>query len=418
MGDPPADMSGTERLEILGEDAMAGEEFVYPKDFFLQRIKEEIYRCNRSSQCFLWFEIPLKGIAYDGLRLQSPSNQVAEKNAKVLEVWKIAVQTILSKEYMGVIGQSKDCLWCLYVNKDLRFLEEIKFNMEENIEKSGLSEYIPVGFNFTAYFYSGKSQSFVQEENRFIKNWNNESYFLKVKRVSIENVKEKTFHGIYTRGLKRSIDIIGSLFGIVLFSLVMLICAVFVKLALLKWEAQQRKLGREPPRNSSVLFKQIRVGRNGRLFKCYKFRTMYPGADKEKEELKKRQETEDSGINRGPTFKMDNDPRILKYGGAFLRKHSLDELPQFFNVLKGDMSLVGPRPPTPDEIKEYEAWHYIRLAVKPGLTCIWQISGRNDIDFDEWMRLDNRYIRERSTLGDLNLKLKTIEIMLNGKGAS
>ncbi|MDR1829824.1 MAG: sugar transferase [Candidatus Fibromonas sp.] len=411
-------MSGTERLETLGEFAVEGEEFVYPKGFFLQRIKEEIYRCNRRSQCFLWFEIPLKGIVYDGLRLQSPSNQIAEKNAKILEIWKIAVQTMLSKEYMGAIGQNRDCLWCLYTNKDLHFLEEIKSNIEENIKRAGLSEYVPATLNFAAYFYSGKSQSFVQEENRLIKNWNKESSFLMVKRVSIENVKEKTVHGIYSRFLKRFIDILGSSLGIILFSLVMLICAVFVKRALSKWEAEQKKSGKEPPQNSSVLFKQIRVGRNGKLFKCYKLRTMYPGADKEKEELKKQQETEDSSINRGPTFKMDDDPRILKYGGAFLRKHSLDELPQFFNVFKGDMSLVGPRPPTPDEIKKYEAWHYIRLAVKPGLTCIWQTSGRSDIDFDEWMRLDNRYIRERSTLGDLNLKLKTIEVMFNGKGAS
>jgi lipopolysaccharide/colanic/teichoic acid biosynthesis glycosyltransferase len=411
-------MSGTEHLETLGEFAMAGEEFVYPKDFFLQRIKEEIYRCNRRSQCFLWFEIPLEGIAYDGFSLQSPSNQVAEKNAKVLEIWKIAVQTVLSKEYMGVLGQNRDCFWCLYANKDLHFLEEIKSNIEESIKRAGYSEYVPAGFNFAVYFYSGRAQSFVQEENRFIKSWNGKYSFLKVKHVSIENVKEKTFPGIYSRGLKRFIDIVGSLFGLILFSLVILMSVAFVKRALLKWEAEQRKLGKEPPKNSSVLFKQIRVGRNGRLFKCYKLRTMYPGADKEKEELKKQQETEDGSINRGPTFKMDDDPRILKYGGAFLQKHSLDELPQFFNVLKGDMSLVGPRPPTPDEIKKYEAWHYIRLAVKPGLTCIWQTSGRNDIDFDEWMRLDNRYIRERSTLGDLNLKLKTIEVMLNGRGAS
>ena len=411
-------MSGTERLETLGEFTMECEEFVYPKDFFLQRIKEEIYRCNRRSQCFLWFEIPLEGIAYDGFKLQIPYNQVTEKNAKILEIWKIAVQTVLSKEYIGVVGQSRDCLWCLYANKDLHFLEEIESNVGENIKSAGLSEYVPAGLNFAAYFYSGRSQSFVQEENRLIKSWNNKSSFLKVKRVSIENVKEKTFHGIYSRGLKRFIDIIGSLFGIIIFSLVMFICAAFVKRALLKWESEQKKLGKEPPKNSSVLFKQIRVGRNGKLFKCYKLRTMYPGADKEKEELRKQQETEDGSINRGPTFKMDDDPRILKYGGAFLRKHSLDELPQFFNVFKGDMSLVGPRPPTPDEIKKYEAWHYIRLAVKPGLTCIWQTSGRNDIDFDEWMRLDNRYIRERSTLGDLNLKLKTIEVMFNGKGAS
>ncbi|MDR2582197.1 MAG: sugar transferase [Fibromonadaceae bacterium] len=387
-------MGDAERIEQ--EDMfVAYEEFLFPKEYFLQRIKEEIYRCNRRNKCFLWIEAPLKDFN---------------------DAWKISLQTILSEEYMGIIGQGKGCIWCLYVNKDLSFLESIKDSIERRIKDAGLLEYVP-SLNFNAYFYSGKSQSFVQEENRFIKKWNTEESFFKIKRLSIENVKEKTFHGLYIRVLKRSIDIVGSLFGIVIFFLFMLVCAVIVKRALLKWASEQKELGNSIE-DSSIIFKQIRVGRNGKLFKCYKFRTMYPGADKEKEKLRKQQEAENGGVNRGPTFKMEDDPRILKHGGAFLRKHSLDELPQFFNVLKGDMSLVGPRPPTTDEIKKYEAWHYIRLSVKPGLTCFWQTSGRNDINFDEWMRLDNKYIRDRSTLVDLNLKLKTLEVMLSGKGAS
>jgi len=376
---------------------VAYEEFLFPKEYFLQRIKEEIYRCNRRNKCFLWIEIPLKDFDRQ-------------------DVLKISVQTILSEEYMGIIGQGNGCIWCLYSNKDLSFLEEIKYSIEKRIKEAGLLEYLS-NLNFNAYFYSGKSQSFVQEENRFIKKWNNEEIFFKVKRLSIENIKEKTFHGFYIRVLKRSIDIVGSLFGIVIFFLIMLVCAAVVKRALLKWASEQKKLGNSVE-DTSIIFKQIRVGRNGKLFKCYKFRTMYPGADKEKEKLREQQEAESNGVNRGPTFKMEDDPRILKHGGAFLRRHSLDELPQFFNVLKGDMSLVGPRPPTTDEIKKYEAWHYIRLSVKPGLTCFWQTSGRNDINFEEWMRLDNKYIRDRSTLVDLKLKLKTLEVMLSGKGAS
>jgi lipopolysaccharide/colanic/teichoic acid biosynthesis glycosyltransferase len=268
------------------------------------------------------------------------------------------------------------------------------------------------------YFYSGKSQTFAHEENRFIRKWNKENDFLKVKRITIEHVNKRTFEGIYVSLLKRFVDLVGSLFGLVVFSWVMVICAISVKFALSRWKAEQEKLGNSTQDDCSVLFKQIRVGRNGRLFRCYKFRTMYPGADKEKEKLKKQQEEERQDVKRGPTFKMDNDPRILKFCGNFLRKHSLDELPQFFNVLVGDMSLVGPRPPTPDEVSTYQSWHYARLSVKPGLTCIWQTSGRNDLDFDEWMRLDNKYIRERDTLKDLKLKLKTIEIMISGKGAS
>jgi len=380
---------------------VAYEEFLFPKEYFLQRIKEEIYRCNRRNKCFLWIEIPLKDF---------------DRKFGLQDVLKISVQTILSEEYMGIIGQGNGCIWCLYSNKDLLFLEEIKNSIEKRIKEAGILEHLS-NLNFNVYFYSGKSQSFVQEENRFIKKWNNEEIFFKIKRLSIENIKEKTFHGFYIRVLKRSIDIVGSLFGIVIFFLIMLVCAAMVKRALLKWASEQKKLG-NLVEDTSIIFKQIRVGRNGKLFKCYKFRTMYPGADKEKEKLREQQEAENNGVNRGPTFKMEYDPRILKHGGAFLRKHSLDELPQFFNVLKGDMSLVGPRPPTTDEIKKYEAWHYIRLSVKPGLTCFWQTSGRNNINFEEWMRLDNKYIRDRSTLVDLKLKLKTLEVMLSGKGAS
>jgi len=405
-------MGDTERIE-LANLFVAQEGFLLPKEYFLQRIKEEIYRCNRRNKCFLWIEIPLKDFVYRRFGLQILFEQ---KGNKILDAWRISVQTILSEEYMGIVGQGKGCLWCLYANKDLSFLQGIKDSIEKRIKEAELSECIP-SLSFKIYFYSGKSQSFVQEENRFIKKWNNETHFFDIKRFSIEDVKEKTFHGLYKRILKRTIDIVGSLFGIAIFSLIMLGCAVLVKYALLKWASEQKKLG-NPVKDSSVIFKQIRVGRNGKLFKCYKFRTMYPGADKEKEKLKKQQESENGGINRGPTFKMEDDPRILKHGGAFLRRHSLDELPQFFNVLRGDMSLVGPRPPTTDEIKKYEAWHYVRLSVKPGLTCFWQTSGRNDIDFDDWMRLDNKYIRDRSTLVDLNLKLKTLEVMLNGKGAS
>jgi lipopolysaccharide/colanic/teichoic acid biosynthesis glycosyltransferase len=412
-------MSGSGKVEAVNEFARADVEFAYPRKYFLQRIVEEIYRCNRRNQSFLWIEIPVRGLVYKRFSMPLSYKQKAtEKDRNILEAWKIAVQTILSKEYMGIIGQGKNSLWCLYPNRDLRFLEDMKAYITENIKKASVLEDIPSDFNLRAYFYSGKSQSFINEENRFIKKWNGESPLLKVKRVSIENVKEKTFSGIYRRGLKRLIDIIGSLFGIAIFSLVMIVCAILVKRALLKWESEQKKQGKDVPKDTTILFRQIRVGRDGRLFRCYKFRTMYPGADKEKERLKKQQDAENSDINRGPTFKMENDPRILKHGGAFLRKHSLDELPQFFNVLKGDMSLVGPRPPTPDEVKKYEAWHYVRLSVKPGLTCIWQTSGRNDVDFDEWMRLDNKYIRERSVLKDFNLKLKTLEIMFNGKGAS
>jgi len=376
--------------------------FVYPKKYFLQIVKETLFNCNRNSNSFLWVEIPFR---------------MSERN-------NIGLHALLSEEYAGILGQGSGCLWCLYRNKDLHFLEDIKSKIIMEAQEIGLIKGIceiqghsDLNFDSKVYFYSGKPQTFLHEEDRFIRNWNKEINYLKIKRITIENINEMTLKGVYAKFFKRAIDIVVGLFCVILFSLIMLACAISVKIALLKWKQEQKKQGEKPkPHDSSVLFKQIRVGENGRLFKCYKFRTMYPGADKDKEKLKKQLESD--GIKRGPTFKMDNDPRILKFGGNFLRKHSLDELPQFFNVLKGDMSLVGPRPPTPDEVSTYLSWHYIRLSVKPGLTCIWQTSGRSELNFDEWMRLDNKYIRERNILKDLSLKLKTVEIMITGKGAS
>ncbi len=154
-----------------------------------------------------------------------------------------------------------------------------------------------------------------------------------------------------------------------------------------------------------VFFKQIRVGQNGRLFHCLKFRTMVTNAEELKETLKDQNEQE------GPVFKMKNDPRVTKVG-HFLRKSSLDELPQFFNVLKGEMSIVGPRPPVPSEVEEYERWQRRRLSMKPGITCIWQVSGRNNIPFDQWMKMDMQYIDSWSLKLDIQLFLKTFKVIL------
>ena len=411
-------MSDTDCIQTVEGFVKTCEEFTYPQEYFLQRINEEIYHCNRKNQCFLWFEIPLKKNVYNGFQLQVPSKR-AVKESKILEAWKLLVQMILSKEYMGIVGQGKECLWSLYTNKDLQFLESIEADIKEKLKEFGLLEYIPSNFN--VYFYSGKSQSFIQEENRFIKKRNSKSNILEVKRISVENVKEKTFYGIYTRFLKRFIDISGGLFGIALFSLIMFICAIFVKRALLKWESEQRNLGKEI-KKSSVLFKQIRVGRNGKLFKCYKFRNMYPGADREKEELRKQQYTENGNVSRGPTFKMENDPRVLKYGGAFLRKHSLDELPQFFNVFLGNMSIVGPRPHMLQHTYEYSPKvdkYMVRHFVKPGITGLAQSRGyrgeTKEIELmEKRIKSDIEYVENWSFLLDLKIMLKTVKLILKG----
>ncbi len=160
----------------------------------------------------------------------------------------------------------------------------------------------------------------------------------------------------------------------------------------------------------SVLYTQTRCGLNGRKFKLYKFRTMVEDAHERRGELMHLNEM------NGPAFKVRSDPRVTKLGRV-LRKFSLDEVPQLWNVLRGDMSLVGPRPPIPEEVAEYAHWQRRRLSMKPGLTCLWQISGRNDIDFDRWIELDLEYIDSWSPSLDFKILLKTIPVVLSGRGA-
>lgn len=159
-----------------------------------------------------------------------------------------------------------------------------------------------------------------------------------------------------------------------------------------------------------VFYCSTRVGRGGRLFRFFKFRSMVMDADAVRADLEHMNECE------GPIFKMQQDPRITRTG-RFLRRTSMDELPQFWNVFVGDMSLVGPRPPLPAEVVQYEAWQLRRLSVVPGLTCLWQISGRSTIGFDEWMRLDMQYIESRCLRADLGILLRTIPAVVSGEGA-
>ena len=194
---------------------------------------------------------------------------------------------------------------------------------------------------------------------------------------------------------KRTLDVAGGLVGMVILG----IAAVFVAPAI--------KLESPGP----VFFGQTRIGRNGRRFTFYKFRSMYQDAEERKKELMASNEV------KGLMFKMENDPRITKVG-HFIRKTSIDELPQFWNVLRGDMSLVGTRPPTVDEFEHYESKHKCRLSMTPGMTGLWQISGRSDIkDFDEVVRLDMQYIDNWSILQDIKIILLTIGVVIRGKGS-
>jgi exopolysaccharide biosynthesis polyprenyl glycosylphosphotransferase len=159
-----------------------------------------------------------------------------------------------------------------------------------------------------------------------------------------------------------------------------------------------------------VIYRQVRCGLYGRRFVLYKFRSMIEGAEDVLWEIMHLNEME------GPVFKMRDDPRVTPLG-RFMRKSSIDEWPQFWNVLKGDMSLVGPRAPLPEEVQAYTRWQRRRLSVKPGITCLWQISGRSEIDFHEWMKLDLQYIDNWSLLLDLKILARTFPVVLLGKGA-
>lgn len=193
---------------------------------------------------------------------------------------------------------------------------------------------------------------------------------------------------------KRAMDIILSLVCLAAFAPLMAVIAVAVRFT-------------SP---GPVLFSQQRAGLHGRPFTCYKFRSMYDGAEDRKRELLAFNE------RTGPVFKMTGDPRVTP-AGRFLRKWSLDELPQLYNVLLGDMCMVGPRPPTLDEVREYCSWQRSRLDVRPGITCLWQVYSRAESSFEEWVRLDLKYIRERSFLLDLKLICLTLPAVLSRKGA-
>lgn len=209
-----------------------------------------------------------------------------------------------------------------------------------------------------------------------------------------------TYHTIilntYEQFIKRVMDIIGGMIGIIVFSPIMLVTAIAIKL--------------DSP--GPVLFKQTRVGQNGRHFKIYKFRSMYIDAEERKKELMAQNE-----IAGGVMFKMKDDPRITRVGKV-IRKLSIDELPQFFNIVGGTMSLVGTRPPTLDEVEKYQTKQWRRISIKPGLTGVWQVSGRSNVtDFEEIVRMDVEYIDNWSLLLDIKILFKTVIVLLKHEDA-
>ena len=198
----------------------------------------------------------------------------------------------------------------------------------------------------------------------------------------------------YRKLVKRPFDIASSLLGLLLLSPVFLLIAVLIKL--------------DSP--GPVFFRQRRVGKSGRQFTFYKFRSMVQEAEELKKRLLHLNEVD------GPAFKISDDPRVTQVG-RLLRRTSADELPQLWNVLRGDMSLVGPRPPLPSEVEHYEHWQREKLEVVPGITCLWQISGRSHIGFTEWMRLDIEYIRKQSLGLDVKILARTLPAVVSRRGA-
>lgn len=195
--------------------------------------------------------------------------------------------------------------------------------------------------------------------------------------------------------IKRLIDVLGASVGIVLLSPLFLLIAIIIKI--------------EDPKGS-IFFKQRRIGKDETSFYMFKFRSMVSNAEELKATLIKNNEA------TGPVFKIKKDPRVTKFG-KFIRRTSIDELPQLFNIIKGEMSLVGPRPPLPDEVDKYTNYEKQRLSVVPGLTCYWQVSGRSNIGFAEWVELDLKYIKNRNTLVDITLIMKTVIVLFGSKNA-
>ena len=210
-------------------------------------------------------------------------------------------------------------------------------------------------------------------------------------RIMLE--KKKLSRNTY-EFLKRLMDIICSMSALIVLAPILIVVAILIKIE----------------SKGPVIFSQERVGINNKKFKMYKFRSMVVNAEDMKEKLEKQNE------RKGPMFKIKNDPRITKIG-RFIRKTSIDELPQLINILKGEMSIVGPRPSLPKEVIQFEPWMLERLKVKPGLTCYWQVQGRDHIEFEDWMRLDVKYVKDRNFLLDIKLIFKTIILLFGDKNA-
>ncbi len=367
---------------------------MYPASLFQARLKEEFLRTNRTHQPFLYIKIYARQFDIFGW---------AKPNKVILRTWSICVLSILSQikfaDVMGYLSQGSG-LGLILLDSDISTLEKIRRQMLRNLHKAGLlsqlRKELPKTPVIEAYAYTGLLEKEDQEFDSVIEKFNKSSQgFIKLSRLYYSELMNYSKKTAWRYLLKRTVDLGLSSIALILLSPLLLLLALSVKISDYK---------------GPIIFKQTRVGKNGKPFTMYKFRSMYSDAEERKAELQKFNESS------GPTFKMKNDPRIYPLG-RLLRKFSLDELPQLFNILKGDMSIVGPRPPVPNEVAEYLPWHKMRLSVTPGLTCFWQVSGRSNTTFDESMRLDNQYDRHGNLGVDAQLIAKTFKVVIKGDGA-
>ncbi|HSQ41255.1 MAG TPA: sugar transferase [Fibrobacteraceae bacterium] len=366
--------------------------YIYPSEFFFRRLEEEFLRSLRTHRTFVFIRIPTRHVDLFGF---------SEPESSQVRAWHIAVLTLLTQtDFLDVKGYLSDDsgIGLLLLDCDHSILEDHKKSILRNLRDANLMDALrlrPRRPLFEAFVCTGldekKHLSRQQAMQRF--NHVNEGYF------SVQNLVYKDvlphWKGRLHSFTKRTIDITASSFALLLLSPLMMALALVVKLS---------------DRHGPVIFRQTRVGLNGMHFTMYKFRSMYVDAEKRLEALRHLNET------TGPIFKMKNDPRIYP-AGRFLRKYSLDELPQILNIFLGNMSIVGPRPPLPSEVLQYEPWHKMRLSVKPGLTCHWQVSGRSKIGFEGQVRLDNQYIRHGGIMTDMELIRKTFKVVFKGDGA-
>ncbi len=339
--------------------------------YYLMRYLRKIGRNTRNvviiggdqSEAFIDAFIAAKDWGYRIKSIVSPYQEVSDKYSS--GAWIKDNDELLKKiEIKGI----DDIFYCLPVNDE-------HYNVEDLLKEAETTG-VTVHIMQQAYFTT--------EQN----NHTGELRF-----DNIFETHQKTPAKYLSLKFKEIVDIFLSAFIIVVLMPLLLLIALLIRLE----------------DKGPVFFKQERVGMNGRRFVCFKFRTMIVNAEQLLDGLKEQNESD------GPTFKIENDPRITKIG-RLLRKTSLDELPQFYNVIKGEMSIVGPRPPLLREVKQYERSQLRRLSMKPGITCIWQVSGRNSVSFKEWMRMDLEYIDNWSLWLDVKIMLKTVGEILKANG--